>query len=142
MKFLPLVLIPLLLASCTDGRHWTERAAQDRIMLVRNEPETLGHKRIVYQAAAHPDFAKFLNKSGEPDFIAETSSDSRQYMILYYLDSKNAFACRSWRGSLQRMEFAGPYPMTKKETELLQQLKAGSVHTAESGIASGRLLMP
>ena len=142
MKLFALALIPLLLASCGDGRHWTERAAQDRIMLVRQSPETLGHKRIAYQAAYHPDFAKFLESSGEPDFIAETSSDSRQYMILYYLDAKNAYACRSWRGSQQKMEFAGPYPMTKKETELLKKLKANSVHTADSGIASGRLLMP
>lgn len=111
-------------------------------MLVRQDPETLGHKRIAYQAVAHPDFASFLNTSGEPDFIAETSSDSRQYMILYYLDSRNAYACRSWRGSQQKMEFAGPYPMTKKETELLQKLKAGSIHTTDSGIASGRLVMP
>ncbi|MFC7337968.1 hypothetical protein ACFQY0_12320 [Haloferula chungangensis] len=142
MKLFALLLVPLMLVSCGDGRHWSERAAQDRIMLVRRDPETLGHKRIVYQAAAHPDFASFLNSSGEPDFIAETSSDSRQYMILYYLDSRNAFACRSWRGSQQRMEFAGPYPMTKKETELLQELKENSIHTADSGIASGRLLMP
>jgi hypothetical protein len=142
MKLFALAMIPLLLASCGDGRHWTERAAQDRIMLVRNDPETLGHKRIVYQASFHPDFAKFLQNSGEPDFIAETSSETRQYMILYYLDSKNAFACRSWRGSDQRVEFAGPYPMTKKETELLEKLKADSVNTADSGIAAGRLLVP
>ena len=111
-------------------------------MLVRQSPETLGHKRIIYQAAYHADFASFLQSSGEPDFIAETSSDSRQYMILYYLESKSAFACRSWRGSRQKVEFAGPYPMTKKETELLRKLKAGSIHTTESGIAEGRLLMP
>ena len=142
MKILALILIPLTLVSCVDQRHWSERAAQDRIMLVRNQPETLGHKRIVYQASAHPDFAKFLRKSGEPDFIAETSSESRQYMILYYLDSKNAYACRSWRGSQQRMEFAGPYPMTKKETELLKKLKSGSVQVTDTAIASGRLLNP
>ncbi|MEP4077896.1 hypothetical protein [Haloferula sp.] len=142
MKFFALALIPFLLVSCMDGRHWSERAAQDRIMLVRSDPETLGHKRIVYQAASHPDFATFLRSSGEPDFIAETSSDSRQYMILYYLDSENAFACRSWRGSQQKMEFAGPYPMTAKETELLKKLKEGSVNTADSGIATGRLLIP
>ena len=142
MKLLGLILVPLMFVSCGDGRHWSERAAQDRIMLVRQSPETLGHKRIAYQAAAHPDFASFLNSSGEPDFIAETSSDSRQYMILYYLGSRHAFACRSWRGSRQKIEFAGPYPMTKKETELLQQLKSKSVHTADSGIASERLLIP
>jgi hypothetical protein len=142
MKLFALFLVPLMLVSCMDGRHWSERAAQDRIMLVRSNPETLGHKRIVFQATAHPDFAKFLRTSGEPDFIAETSSDSRQYMILYYLDNEKAFACRSWRGSRQKMEFAGPYPMTKKETELLKKLKEGKVPTTDSGIASGRLAIP
>lgn len=142
MKLAVLAVIPLLLASCGDGRHWTERAAHDRIMLVRNDPETLGHKRIVYQASSHPDFAKFLRTSGEPDFIAETSSETRQYMILYYLDSRNAFACRSWRGSQQKMEFAGPYPMTSKETEVLIKLRDNSVNTTDSGLASERLLIP
>ncbi|MEM1085451.1 MAG: hypothetical protein AAGI48_15170 [Verrucomicrobiota bacterium] len=142
MKALAAVALTCLLASCMDGRHWSERAAQDRIMLVRNSPETLGHKRLVYQAASHPDLATFLRNSGEPDFIAETSSESRQYMILYYLDSENAFACRSWRGGEARMEFAGPYPMTEKETELLRKLKDGTLQADDPSITAERLLVP
>jgi hypothetical protein len=126
-----LLLVPLLLAACGPVRQgwdvgWTERAAQDRIMLVRNAPETLGHRRLVYQSAAHPNLDVFLKEKGYPDFIAETSSDDRQYLILYYLNSKNAFACRTWRGPGAAIDFAGPYTMTERETKVLRDLQKNS----------------
>ncbi len=127
------LLLPacLLLVACGPVRRdwdagWTERAAQDRIMLVRDTPETLGHRRLVYQSAAHPNLDVFLKERGLPDFIAETSSDDRQYLILYYLDSKNAFACRTRRGPGEAIDFAGPYTMTERETKVLRELQANS----------------
>ncbi|MCW1883813.1 hypothetical protein OKA04_03675 [Luteolibacter flavescens] len=105
---------------------WTEKAAQDRIMLVRNAPETLGHRRLVYQSAAHPDLGVFLESRGMPDFIAETSSDDRQYLILYYLDTRRAFACRTHRATGSTIDFAGPYQMTERETKVLRNLKRES----------------
>jgi hypothetical protein len=71
-----LLVFPLLLSACGPvGRGWeagwTERAAQDRIMLVRNAPETLGHRRLVYQSTAHPNLDVFLKEKGLPDFIEE-----------------------------------------------------------------------
>jgi hypothetical protein len=124
-------LAALALSSCVSGTQgwnagWTERAAQDRIMLVRNAPETLGHRRLVYQSAAHPDLGIFLESRGLPDFIAETSSDDRQYLILYYLDSKRAFACRTHRTSGSTIDFAGPYHMTERETKVLRDLQKES----------------
>ena len=98
MKFLLIsILLALFLTSCGGRMHWTERAAQDRIMLVRDDPPTLGYKRIVYQSTAHPDLSLFIQRKGRPDFIAETSADNRQYLVLYYLEKENAFVCRSWR---------------------------------------------
>ena len=105
-------------------------------MLVRHSPETLGHVRLVYQASEFPDFARFLKRSGEPDFIAETTSDERRYMILYYLDSKEGFACRSWRGPRPGVEFAGPYPLAERDTEILEKLRENSVQTVDSGVVS------
>lgn len=129
MKYL--LLASFLLASCGPaGRGWdagwTERAARDRIMLVRNAPETLGHRRLVFQSAAHPNLDVFLKEKGLPDFIAETSSEDRQYLILYYLESKNAFACRTRRGLGETIDFAGPYVMTERETKLLRELRESS----------------
>jgi len=129
MRFAPLLF--LLLAACAPARRgwdagWSERAAKDRIMLVRQTPETLGHRRLVHQSAAHPDLGDFLKGKGMPDFIAETSSDDRQYLILYYLDSRRAFACRTRRHPGTRSDFAGPYPMTERETKLLRELQRGS----------------
>lgn len=129
MRFLSLVFI--LLAACAPVRRdwnagWSEHAAQDRIMLVRNDPETLGYRRLVYQSSDHPDLGVFLGKKGFPDFIAETSSDDRQYLILYYLESRRAYACRTRRGKGVATDFAGPYPMTERETSLLKNLKKNS----------------
>lgn len=141
MKHAVPAMILMLLASCAGGERWSERAARDRIMLVRNQPQTLGHKRLVYQSASHPDLAQFVRQRGEPDFIAETASDDRRYLILYYLDRRQAFACRTWADRSQRIEFAGPYGMTPKEAELLEQLKEGSVSTIEPGRGPGELLV-
>lgn len=125
------LLLTLLLSACAPfGRGWdagwSERAAKDRIMLVRAAPETLGHRRLVYQSAAHPDLGNFLKGKGLPDFIAETSTDDRQYLILYYLDSRRAFACRTRRSPGTVIDFAGPYPITDRETKLLRQLQENS----------------
>ena len=126
-----LLLLTLCLTACVPMRRgwdagWSERAAKDRIMLVRESPETLGHRRLVYQSAAHPGLGDFLRGKGLPDFIAETSSDDRQYLILYYLDSRRAFSCRTRRSPGTAIEFAGPYPMTERETRLLRQLQENS----------------
>lgn len=125
------LFLTLLLSSCAPVRRgwdagWSERAAKDRIMLVRETPETLGHRRLVYQTAAHPDLENFLKGKGLPDFIAETSTDDRQYLILYYLDSRRAFACRTRRSPGTVIDFAGPYPITDRETKLLRQLQENS----------------
>lgn len=125
------LLLTLFLSACGPVRRgwdagWSERAAKDRIMLVREAPETLGHRRLVYQSAAHPDLGNFLKGKGLPDFIAETSTDDRQYLILYYLDSRRAFACRTRRSPGTVIDFAGPYPITDQETKLLRQLQENS----------------
>lgn len=125
------LLIALHLSACAPVRRgwdagWSERAAKDRIMLVREAPQTLGHRRLVYQSAAHPDLGNFLKGKGLPDFIAETSTDDRQYLILYYLDSRRAFACRTRRSPGTVIDFAGPYPITDRETKLLRQLQENS----------------
>ncbi len=130
-----LLLAPLMLAACSPfneevGR--SERAAQDRIMLVRNAPETLGHRRLAYQSTAHPSLRGFLRDEGLPDFIAETSSEDRQYMILYYLDSMSAYSCRTRRGATLPVDVAGPYKMTKRETAVLRELQTNSERHADA----------
>jgi hypothetical protein len=140
MKSLFLLICCFLLASC-GGQGWAERAANDRIMMVRVEPPTLGYHRLVQESARHPDLGVFLRKQGRPDFVAETHSDDRHYMILFYLEKKRAFAARSWRGQ-SVIEFAGPSPITAHEVKLLGDLKKNSVQETQSGIASGRLLVP
>ena len=141
MKRIALPML-VLLASCAPQGGWltsSERAARDRIMLVREDPQTLGYQRLTDQSGAYPDMAKFLANRGAPDFIAETATGDRRYMILYYLDRQSAFACRTWSGN-GVIEFAGPYEMTEKEQTLLRRLKRGSIPGAESGVVPEGLI--
>lgn len=140
MKYCALLIACFSLVSCF-GPGWAQRAANDRIMLVRGSPPTLGLHRLQQQSASHPDLAAFLSKHGQPDFVAETNSDDRHYMILYYLENECAYAARSWRGQ-SIIEFAGPYPIANQEAKLLGDLKQNSIQETQPGNASGRLLVP
>jgi len=137
-SLLATLLISLLLASCGSvGDSWmngmTRRAAADQIMLVSSNPPTLGHQRLNTQARIYGDLKLFLSSHGWPDFLAETSNDGRRYLILYYLDRREAFAARTRRSDNRTMEFAGPYPMTDRETEMLGDLKNSFEETTGSG---------
>lgn len=103
---------------------WTGGQANDRIMLVRQEPRSLGYQRMLSQSGVYPDLGVFLERWGMPDFLAESSANNRHFLILYYLDAKNAYSCRAKAPSTREIEFAGPYKMTEREYRLLRQLKA------------------
>ena len=132
----------LLVASCAMPMGSSERKAQDRIMLVSNTPPTLGAQRLRQQSSTHRDLAIFLGNRGDPDFIAETSSEDRQYLILYYLKKEQAWACRSWRGQPNAIEFAGPYSITTKESEILEALQRNAIQSTRTGLSTGNLLLP
>lgn len=104
---------------------WTDAAAKDRIMLVRAEPASLGHQRLVRQSHLYPDLEAFLKLKGWPDFLAETSNEGQRYLVLYFLDRTEAWAARTSRTLRQTMEFAGPYPITPREKRLLRDLQQG-----------------
>ena len=118
------------LASCTTFSDawmtgWTDAAADDRIMLVRAEPPSLGYQRLKRQSGLYPDLAEFLAQRKWPDFLAETSSEGQHYLVLYYLERKEAWAGRTKRSSRRIMEFSGPQAVTDNELRMLSSLKAG-----------------
>ena len=94
-------------------------AAKDQIMLVRREPPSFGFQRLEMEARIYPDLGTFVAKRGLPDFLAETGNRERSYFILYYLNERHAYACRTRMGSQRALEFAGPYPVTDGEFRLL-----------------------
>ena len=98
-------------------------AAQDQIMLVRKEPPSFGYYRLATQLQTYPDMGVFVASKGLPDFLAETGNSDRRYFILYYLKTRQAFACRTRTGSKQAVEFAGPYPITAKEYQVLDTFR-------------------
>lgn len=102
---------------------WTGAEANDRIMLIRQEPRSLGYQRMQSQAGVYPDLGVFLDHRGMPDFLAESTSNKRHFLILYYLDASSAYACRAKAPSTREIEFAGPYAMTRKEVNLLREMK-------------------
>lgn len=97
--------------------------ARNQMMLVRETPPTFGHYRLTLLERSYPDLTFFVGKHGKPDFLAETSSGGRSYYILYYLDRRNAYACRSRVGQKASLEFAGPYPITHKEYKILSEMR-------------------
>ena len=112
---------------------WTERAAHDQIMLVRENPPSLGQRRLQSQSVVYPDLGVFLQARGSPDFLAETTTHDRHFLILYYLKAKCAYACRAKAASTRQIEFTGPYPITRREVRLLRNFKQQ---------AAGRLANP
>lgn len=112
------------LTSCTtlmpDGQSWS---ANNRIMLVRGEPPTLGHQRTEFLRTYYPSFGRFLGQQGRPDFIAETRSDRRHFIVLYYPERQLAYSCRSVQISRRDVEFSGPYTITRGEVAVLRRLK-------------------
>jgi hypothetical protein len=94
-------------------------AANDQIMLVRKEPVSFGYARLVTQSQIYPDLARFVSKYGTPSFLAETHNRELHYFILYYLDERRAYACRSQSAGSRAVEFTGPYPVTDREFKLL-----------------------
>lgn len=101
--------------------------ARNQMMLVRREPPTFGYYRLSSLARIYPDLAFFIEKRGDPDFLAETGSDGRNYFILYYLKKRQAFACRTGSERSRTVEFAGPYPITEWEYRTLDEFRKGKV---------------
>ena len=93
--------------------------ARNQMMVVRQEPATFGYYRLTSLVRIYPDLEFFVEKRGVPDFLAETESENQDYFFLYYLKKREVFACRTHLGRRQTIEFAGPYPITKREFEAL-----------------------
>jgi len=101
----------------------TTAAANDHIMLVRQNPPTFGFRRLAALSIRHTDLAAFTHLHGTPDFLAETNKGDNRYLILYYLGARKAFACRTDSGGSTQVEFSGPYPVTESEFRTLSGLR-------------------
>jgi len=66
----------------------------------------------------------FLDARSLPDFLAETSDESRTYFILYFLAQKQAFAFRTQPEDRASLEASGPYPITNREQQTLEDFRA------------------
>ena len=99
------------------------RVARDQMMYVRVDPPTFGYQRLITLMDEFPDLGTFANQRGLPDFLAETGDRSQKYMILYYLPSRQAFACRTLSKRSNSVEFAGPYPVTDREFQTLDAIR-------------------
>jgi hypothetical protein len=120
-----------LLGSCAGfDKSWlpgsAASAVQNQIMLVREEPPSFGFSRLASRSKIYPDLGLFLQQRGIPDFLAEIGgTQNRHYFILYYLQERKAFACRTRPDRAQVLEFAGPYPITAREYRLLDGFRRG-----------------
>ena len=97
--------------------------AHNQIMYVAAEPQTFGHYRLLSLMRLLPDLDLFVSQRGMPEFLAETSSGRKHYYILYYPKQRQAYVARNRPTHQQRLEFAGPYPVTSKEIRILDSLR-------------------
>jgi hypothetical protein len=107
----------------------TNFAAKNHIMLVRSEPPSFGFFRLSALERNYPNLSEFLKKPGYPDLLAETEKGRNRYLILYYLKSRKAFACRSGAYPSRQIEFSGPYPITDGELKTLRSVGNQSTAT-------------
>ncbi|MBC8126697.1 MAG: hypothetical protein H8M99_06070 [Gloeobacteraceae cyanobacterium ES-bin-144] len=106
--------------------------ARNHIMFVRKSPQTFGYYRLTSLTQAYPELALFVQNRGAPDFLAETSNRGRNYFILYYLKPRQAFVSRSRLGGEKGVEFAGPYPITRKEYQTLNGLRGADTNRIQA----------
>jgi hypothetical protein len=139
LSLMRLLAIPALLvcAGCADINTSSvsgssDSAAEDQIMLVRRQPASFGYQRLLHQTGVYPDLSVFIGFRGLPDFLAETSNEGRHYLILYYLEGREAFAARSKIGRPETIEIAGPYGITDREVTLLQGFKREAARRREA----------
>jgi hypothetical protein len=92
-------------------------------MLVRKDPPSFGFLRLLTRSRIYPDLMCFIQQRGIPEFLAETGDHDRQYLILYYLQRRQAYACRTRLGHAGAVEFAGPYPITDGEYRMLDDFR-------------------
>lgn len=107
-------------------------AAKDQIMVVRRDPPSLGFLRLQTQSQNHHDLGVFVKIHGVPDFLAETGNHERRFFILYYLEHRKAYACRTQLTDARMVEFAGPYPITPREYKILSGYRNGPEKTRTS----------
>jgi len=118
----------LLLVACTSFEESglpgsAASMARNQIMLVRKSPPSFGFTRLQAHVRLHPELEGFLKARKLPDFLAETSDESRSYFILYFLENKQAYAFRTHPDDHSQLEASGPYPITKGEQRTLKDFR-------------------
>ncbi len=97
--------------------------ARNQIMLVRKSPPSFGFSRLQAHVQTYPELDGFLRARALPDFLAETSDESRTYFILYFLENKQAYAFRTQPENRASIEASGPFPITEGERRTLEDFR-------------------
>jgi hypothetical protein len=102
---------------------WTRSESQDQIMLVRKDPPSLGQRRLTSLAGVYPDLGGFLRAHGSPEFLAETHTSNRHFLVLYYLTTQTSYVCQAKQPSTREISPAVPYTMSRRECNLLKDFQ-------------------
>ncbi len=119
--------VSLVLMSChTQGSkthlYATSNAANNTMMVLNDDVDALGERRMEALTKTYPDVVDFLKDKGRPTYIAESKDRNDHMIVFYYPERKNAYACRYVIGSTVDMEFSGPFPIAPEEMSQLRRL--------------------
>ncbi len=130
-KAFSILLVPLLamlLVSCGTVNEVIQESSiamggGNQMMLVRRDPASFGYVRMGILGQNYPDIRRFVKTKGVPDFFAEANNSSGHYCLFYYLRKRHAFISRICSSRAQTVQFAGPYPITDKELDVLTEFQ-------------------
>lgn len=128
------VMTIAILTSChTTGKskylYATSSHANNKMMLLNEDVDTFGERRMKALTKTYPSVATFLDSKGKPRYFAESMDRDDHMIVFYYPEQKKAYACRYAIGSTTDMEFSGPFPINKQEMEHLRKLEEGTSHS-------------
>lgn len=87
-----LLVFSLFLTSCSAYMYgYTEAAAEDRFILVGEDPEDFGRKRLSYVMGYSAPIRGFVKQHGLPDMTYETKIERRAAIVFYYVETNEVY---------------------------------------------------
>ncbi len=118
-----LLVFSLFLTSCSAYMYgYTEAAAEDRFILVGDEPEDFGRKRLSYVMGYSAPIRGFVKQHGLPDMTFETKIERRAAIVFYYVETSEVYVFVEENWNPDSRYLLEHRPMTAEEHGVYNEL--------------------